>query len=164
MPERTGEPGEILAIGRVAGDDTENPPRDPGQIGRRGGRRNSRQMAVVDVRRGDHRAGIDVPDYGNDRGIPDEFTGNARGLLSASFVITHNDLKLAAADSPSAVDVLQCQLDAAAVHRAVALGPWTCCSESVRFAAAGAPGEQQTGSDHPVSHRSASGLSRASDD
>jgi hypothetical protein len=105
-----------------------------------------------------------VPNDSYDRRITDELAGNARGLLSASLVIAHNDLQLAAAHSPTAVDVLQCQLDTASVHGAVALGPWTCCSETIRIAAASAPGEQQKSSNYPVSHRSASGLIRASDD
>jgi len=150
--EARRERGDVAAVGGVAGDDAERPRGYPGERGRRRRGRNGREVAVVHLCGGDHRARVDVTDDGDDVLRIDEALGDTARHLTAALVVLEVDAERRAGPLGASVDLLERQLDPSAVHRAVSLLPRTRSAKGERAAGA-ARGGHQHGQEQKALHR-----------
>jgi murein DD-endopeptidase MepM/ murein hydrolase activator NlpD len=106
-----GEVGERCPVDGVAGDDAEDPRGDAREIGRRGGRGDGDEVAVVDRGGRQHGVGIHVADDAEDRAVGDEQLGGGDGIAAGGAVIGPTDFHGAAADAAGGVQLGNGELD-----------------------------------------------------
>src|SRR3954467_8324038 len=80
-------------------------------------------MSVVNARRRNHGPGVDVSNDADDVASTDELLGNRGGAHPIAAVIAKENLYARGLVGRAGVQLLERELDAAPVHRAVLLGP-----------------------------------------
>ena len=111
------------SIERIAGDDTEHPARNTGEVRGSGARRDCGQLSIVNRGGGEHSRRIDVPNDGRDGRGSHEVLSDLRSLGSVALVVATNDPERVSVDAAGFIDLFDGELDALQILKAVTLLP-----------------------------------------